>query len=141
MRVSSLVLVPVGSSASAGPVQPLVGIKESAVSSRGVDGTSKKQSLKVSDIFSGSAMGWLASYKRYYIFKIGNDSDDIPKVLLVHDNIPTPELLLRALDGFKDTISLEEFLKQLEDSDSSIRRNTHFCLLVLSDFSGKSYNL
>lgn len=100
-----------------------------------------KHFQNVSDLFAGPAKGWLAGYKRYYLFKIGRENSGAPKAILIHDNIPTPELLQRALDGFSETISLVSFLEQLEDEGSNVRRETHLCLLVLSDFSQKSYEL
>jgi hypothetical protein len=130
-----------GGSRKVGAVQSMSASVKADSFVRPVENGSNKSSLKIPDIFSGAAQGWLASYKRYYLFKIGNGSEEVPKTILVHDNIPAPELLLRAFSGFKEIISLDVFIQHLGDTESKIRKETHLCLLVLSDFSSKSYEL
>lgn len=95
----------------------------------------------VTSLFQGQAKSWIANYKRYYLFKIGNDLAKSEKAILIHDNIPSPELVQRALAGFNKSIPLDEFINKLKDHDSELWSTTHLCLLVLSDFSKMSYQL
>ena len=97
-----------------------------------MQGTKRKQ---VSDFFSGSIKDWLRNYKSYYVFEMGNGEVPAKGPTLIYDKIPSPELIQRTLPGPNRTMSLDEFLMALDDSESELWQSDHVCLLVLSDFS------
>ncbi|MGZ3789724.1 MAG: phosphotransferase [Bacteriovorax sp.] len=95
----------------------------------------------IAELFSGAGRDWIANYKRYYLFKIENNLDASIKAVLVYDNIPSPEFVQRALDGFTENIPLEKFIEKLEDTNSDLWLRPHLCLLILSDFSRNAHSL
>lgn len=112
-----------------------------------LDSASEQQIIKtdlkktISELFKGAGRDWIANYKRYYLFKIDNSFEANIKAVLVYDNIPSPEFVQRALDGFTENMPLDKFIDKLEDTTSDFWISPHLCLLILSDFSRNAHSL
>lgn len=130
------------------------GVGESAEIENSIDyeepenlNSKSEQSIKINfrrtitELFKGAGRDWIANYKRYYLFKIDNNFDANIKAVLVYDNIPSPEFVQRALDGFNESMPLEKFIEKLEDGSSDFWLKPHLCLLILSDFSRNAHSL
>ncbi|MCK6598417.1 MAG: aminoglycoside phosphotransferase family protein [Bdellovibrionaceae bacterium] len=95
-----------------------------------------------SSVFDSTARGMLLNYKKFFIFKIGKYSASFNTILL-HDNIPMPEVSKKSLKGFTSMLSLQEFIEEL-DSDQKggrFKDQTNLILLLASDFSSDSKSL
>lgn len=95
-----------------------------------------------SSVFDFAARGMLLNYKKFFIFKIGKHSARL-NTILVHDNIPMPEVAKKSLNGFASMLSLQEFIEEL-DSDNKggrFKDEANLILLLASDFSSDSKTL
>jgi len=95
---------------------------------------SKYKSNSIRNLFTKESKNLLLDYKRYYFFRLEN-SGCPEKSLIIHDSIPAPELVKRTLSTFDTTVSLKNFLAQLKEQDSELKKFSNICLLIISNLS------
>jgi hypothetical protein len=89
---------------------------------------------RIGDLFDEKSKNLLLDYKRYYLFILENTGCP-EKTVIIHDSIPAPELVRRVLTKFDTAVYLKDFLQQLEDPDSELRKFSNICLLIISNLS------
>ncbi len=80
---------------------------------------------------SSDARLWLDNYKRFYLFESSTRSG-ADRLLLIHDNIPSPQLVGRTFKDFS-LMTVSEFVDQVRDKSTPLWNTRNICLLVLSD--------
>lgn len=80
---------------------------------------------------SADARLWLHNYKRFYLFE-ASAREGSERLLLIHDNIPSPQLVGRTFKDF-DLVTVADFVAQIRDKSTSLWNARNICLLVLSD--------
>lgn len=115
--------------------------------SQSVDDEKSSEELKrmvseFSTVFDSTARMLLLNYKKFFIFKIGKQSLDF-KTILLHDNIPMPEVAKKLLKGFSSMLSLKDFLVELESDKlgGRFKDETNLILLLSSDFSSEAHKI
>ncbi len=89
---------------------------------------------RIGDLFDEKSKNLLLDYKRYYLFILENTGCP-EKTVIIHDSIPAPELVRRILKKFDTTVCLKDFLQQLQEPDSELRKFSNICLLIISNLS------
>jgi len=94
----------------------------------------RSRNNRIENLFDEKSKNLLLDYKRYYLFILENTGCP-EKTIIIHDSIPSPELVRRVLKRFDKTVSLKDFLQQLQEPESELRKFSNICLLIISNLS------